>query len=184
MYEYDERTNNDGGVMNDNFDRLLRAYEHGNLTRRQLLVALAAVAAAPSTQAAEAPIGAVKQLNHVSIFVPDVQKSVRFYQDLLGMPVLTQQSPGVNLNAGAGFVGIYPSPRAGSGSINHFCLGIENFDADATLKRLTDRGVKANIRLRGDTKELYFDDPDNIRVQLQDVKYKGGTGVLGDRDPE
>jgi hypothetical protein len=33
--------------------------------------------------------------------------------------------------------------------------------------------------LRGDTKELYFNDPDNVRVQLQDATYKGGTGVLG-----
>ena len=58
---------------------------------------------------------------------------------------------------------------------------MENFDADAVLKQLTDRGMKGNIRLRGDTKELYFTDPDGIRVQLQDVKYKGGTGPLGDR---
>ncbi len=41
--------------------------------------------------------------------------------------------------------------------------------------------MKGNIRLRGDTKELYFTDPDGIRVQLQDVKYIGGTGVLGDK---
>jgi hypothetical protein len=33
------------------------------------------------------------------------------------------------------------------------------------------------------TEELYFTDPDGIRVQLQDVKYKGGSGVLGDKDP-
>jgi hypothetical protein len=26
-------------------------------------------------------------------------------------------------------------------------------------------------------------DPDGISVQLQDVKYKGGVGPLGDRDP-
>ena len=61
---------------------------------------------------------------------------------------------------------------------------MENFDADAVLKQLTDRGVKGNIRLRGDTKELYFTDPDGIRVQLQDVKYIGGTGVLGDKEPK
>ena len=49
------------------------------------------------------------------------------------------------------------------------------------MKQLADRGVKAGIRLRGDTKELYFTDPDGIRVQLQDVKYEGGTGPLGGR---
>ena len=52
------------------------------------------------------------------------------------------------------------------------------------MKQLTDRGIKGNIRLRGDTKELYFTDPDGIRVQLQDVKYIGGTGVLGDKPPK
>lgn len=170
--------------MNDNIDALLRQYEHGHLTRRQLLVALTALAATSSAPAAQSPIGTVRQLNHVTIFVPDVQKSVRFYQELLGMPVLTEQSPGINLNAGAGFLGIYPGGQPGAGAIHHFCLGIENFDADATLKRLTDRGVQANIRMRGDTQELYFTDPDNVRVQLQDVKYKGGVGVLGDRDPK
>ena len=39
------------------------------------------------------------------------------------------------------------------------------------------------IRLRGDTKELYVDAPDNVRIQLQDVRYRGGVGPLGDRDP-
>jgi hypothetical protein len=37
--------------------------------------------------------------------------------------------------------------------------------------------------LRGDTKELYFTDADNVRVQLQATSYRGGTGPLGDRDP-
>ena len=169
--------------MSDSFDQLLSQYERGHLSRRQLLLAMAAIAAAPSTQAAsQSPIGTVRQLNHVTIFVPDVKKSVRFYQELLGMPVLTEQSPGMNLNAGNGFLGIYPA-QAASGSIHHFCLGMDNFDADAVLKTLTERGVEANIRMRGETKELYFTDPDGVRVQLQDVKYKGGVGVLGDRDP-
>jgi hypothetical protein len=61
---------------------------------------------------------------------------------------------------------------------------MENFDADAVLKQLNERGIKGSIRLRGDTKELYFTDPDGIRVQLQDVKYVGGAGVLGDKPPK
>jgi catechol 2,3-dioxygenase-like lactoylglutathione lyase family enzyme len=169
--------------MNEQLDVLLNQYEQGRLSRRELLFGMSALVAASSATAAQAPIGAVKQLNHVTIFVPDVQKSVRFYQDLLGMQVLTNQGAGVNLSAGSGFVGIYPSQRAASGSINHFCLGVEGFDADAALKHLKDRGLQANIRMRGDTPELYFDDPDGVRVQLQDVKYKGGVGKLGDRDP-
>lgn len=86
----------------------------------------------------------------------------------------------MNLSTGASFLGIDPAQAgATTGSINHICFGMENFDADAMVKKLAERGVKASIRLRGDTKELYFTDPDGIRVQLQDVKYKGGTGVMG-----
>jgi lactoylglutathione lyase len=186
--------------MSAGFDQLLRRYENGHITRRDLLTALTAIAAAPATaggvasaapasapaavQQSAAPLGPVRQLNHVSIFVPDVKKSTQFYQDLFGMPVLTNQEPGVNLNAGAGFLGIYPAPQnATQGSINHLCLAINNFDADKVLKTLTDRGIRARIRQRGDTKELYLIDPDGISVQLQDSSYIGGTGPLGNKKP-
>lgn len=173
-----------------NLDVLLKHYEDGQLTRRELLAALAFLVAAPSatsaaTQAASKPIGAVKSMNHVSVFVPNVQKSVEFYQGLFGLPLLTRQNSGINLSTGTSFLGIYPAQAgATTGSIHHLCFGMENFDADAVVKQLTDRGINGNIRLRGDTKELYFTDPDGIRVQLQDVKYKGGTGPLGDKDPK
>jgi catechol 2,3-dioxygenase-like lactoylglutathione lyase family enzyme len=172
----------------NNLDGMLKQYEDGTLSRRDLLAALALLVAAPSAaDAAQSakPIGAVKSMNHVTVFVPHVQKTVDFYQGLFGMPILTRQGTGINLSTGSGFYGIYPAPAGTTtGSINHVCFGMENFDADAVLKQLTDRGVKGNIRMRGDTKELYFTDPNGIRVQLQDVKYKGGTGVLGDKDPK
>jgi catechol 2,3-dioxygenase-like lactoylglutathione lyase family enzyme len=170
--------------MSAGLESLLSSYENGRITRRELLGALAAFAAAgpASAQGFQPAIGAVKQLNHVTLFVEDVRKSVSFYQSLFGMPVLTPQDPGINLTAGTGFLGIYPADGRPTG-VNHVCLGLENFDADTTLKKLVDRGLDANIRLRGDTKELYFNAPDNVRVQLQDVRYRGGVGVLGDRDP-
>jgi catechol 2,3-dioxygenase-like lactoylglutathione lyase family enzyme len=163
---------------------LLSRYEKGQMSRRELLGALAAiVVAAPATAADQPAIGTVKQLNHVTLFVQDVQKSVTFYQSLFGMPVLTPQEPGINLKAGSGFIGVYPAQGRATG-INHVCLGLDNFAPDIVLKKLTDRGLDANIRLRGDTKELYFTDPDGVRVQLQDVRYRGGVGPLGDRDPK
>jgi catechol 2,3-dioxygenase-like lactoylglutathione lyase family enzyme len=171
-----------------NLDRLLHQYETGSLSRRELLGALALLVAAPAlpdAAQADKPVGAVKSMNHVSVFVPNVQKSVEFYQGLFGLPLLTKQDPGINLSTGSGFLGIYPAQAgATTGSINHVCFGMEKFDADAVLKQLTDRGVKGNIRLRGDTKELYFTDPDGIRVQLQDLSYVGGTGILGDKPPK
>jgi catechol 2,3-dioxygenase-like lactoylglutathione lyase family enzyme len=171
--------------MNEAIDALLRRYELGLISRRELLGALGAVIAGTTAHAqTAAALGPVRQLNHVSIFVPDVAKSAKFYQDIFAMPVLTRQDPGVNLDCGAGFLGIYPAPSGQPGSINHVCFALERFDADATLKTLTDRGVRARIRQRGDTKELYLTDPDGVSVQLQDVSYIGGTGPLGNQKPK
>ena len=123
-----------------NLDNLLHQYESGSLSRRDLLGALALLIASPqlapaATQGAPKPVGAVKSMNHVSIFVPSVQKSMDFYQGLFGMPLLTKQDAGMNLSTGSGFLGIYPAPAtATGGSINHLCFGMENFDADAVLK--------------------------------------------------
>ena len=101
-----------------NLESLLSQYEHGALSRRDLLAALALLVAAPSaaaTQGAAKPIGAVKAMNHVTCFVPDVKKSVDFYQGLFAMPILTRQDPGINLSTGSGFFGIYPNQAGATG---------------------------------------------------------------------
>jgi catechol 2,3-dioxygenase-like lactoylglutathione lyase family enzyme len=168
--------------MSAGIEQLLMNYETGQLSRRKLIAILSALAVGLPTASGttEPDVAWARQLNHVTVFVKDVEKSAHFYQELFGMPLLTVQAPGVNLSAGTGFLGIYPEQGQGTG-INHFCFGLDNFDADRALHQLSNHGVKARIRLRGDTKELHFTDPDNIRVQLQDVSYNGGVGPLGNR---
>lgn len=88
-------------------------------------------------------------------------------------------------------------PRA---SVNHVSMNMENFKPEEVMKKLADYGIteragagaagplKSYITLRmpdrggaeGGTPELYFTDPDGLLLQLQDVKYCGGGGYLGD----
>jgi len=185
--------------MSDVIEKLLSTYEHGRMTRRELVASLATLALAPTrlgAQAAPAPV-AVRSLNHVSIEVKDVQRSVDFYQRVFGLKVKSREgTPGnpvaggatgisvVNLATGNGpeFIGIYNSAAASErGSINHFCLGVQNYDADRVLKTLLDQGVKARMRTRGESKEIFLTDPDNISVQLTDVSYCGGAGPFGNK---
>ena len=126
-------------------------------------------------------------INHVMMFVPDLKRSLAFYQKLTDMQIQTYQ----DLEGGGGPVAILrvgtgPHPLAlaqGSpdkGSYVHMGLGVEGFDADQLLKRLTEHGVKARIRMReGVTKELLLEAPDGVELQLTDVSYCGGGGVLG-----
>jgi catechol 2,3-dioxygenase-like lactoylglutathione lyase family enzyme len=173
---------------------LLAGYEQGQIGRRDLVRSLSALLLTPlaaAGQNAAPPIG-VRSLNHVSISVANVDRSVEFYQKLFGMRVISREgTPGnpiaggggagvvVNLAPGAGpeFLGIYKAEPAGH--IGHFCLGVQNFNADATLKTLQDRGVTARMRTRGESKEIFLTDPDNVQVQLTDVSYCGGSGPRG-----
>jgi catechol-2,3-dioxygenase len=69
--------------------QLLQDYEHGKMTRRQLIRTLALTATAASTvrsAEAAAPANAI-YINHVSMQVTDYQKTRDFYSGLFGMKV-------------------------------------------------------------------------------------------------
>lgn len=182
--------------MHAAIDVLVKRFENGQLSRRDVVTSLAALFVASGEAAAQpaaAPI-AVRSLNHVSISVSDIKRSVDFYQGLFGMTIKSQQGVGtnkvaggdgtvVNLAPGPGpeFLGIYQGKPAGD--IGHFCLGVQNFEPERVLKSLQDRGVKASMRTRGQSKEIFLTDPDNISVQLTDVTYCGGEGVRGNQCP-
>ena len=83
-------------------------------------------------------------------------------------------------------------------------MSVEGFDADRILETLETYGIKprenqtgpvgpmrsyVSMRMenRGGAKEgtpeLYFTDPDGILVQIQDERYCGGSGPLGNLCP-
>ncbi len=171
--------------MRDVIERLLGGYESGAVSRRDLVLALAGLAVAGRSaavaQTPAAPIP-VEGINHVSIFVSDMNRSVEFYQRVFQMPVKSLQQGGTNLAAGSGnqFLGIYQvgqTPR-----IDHVCLSVRDFNADAVMETLRESGVETGrVRMRGEVPEVYFTDPDGLSVQVQDVSYCGGSGVLGDQ---
>jgi catechol 2,3-dioxygenase-like lactoylglutathione lyase family enzyme len=91
-------------------------------------------------------------------------------------------------------------PGGTRANVNHVSLNMENFNRDVVTKSMVEFGLtssgetsstgplKTYVSLRmparggaeGGTPELYFTDPDGLLLQLQDVKYCGGGGYLGD----
>src|SRR2546425_6008713 len=88
------------------------------------------------------PLIRVRGINHVTLSVSDVKRSVDFYQGLFGMPVTSRQGTTTNLQIGAGpqFLGV---SAAGSNppSITHLCLGVDNFNVDRITSILARRGI-------------------------------------------
>jgi catechol 2,3-dioxygenase-like lactoylglutathione lyase family enzyme len=178
------------------------------MTRRELLVAIPAVAASGFRTFAQGAPFVTRAMNHVTLTVTDPKRSLEFYQRVFGLPVVANQGPIPILRVGSGpqFIALSGGPKA-TPRIDHVCLTIENFNADRAMKQLEAAGVlpaapgrggapgglgggplRARIRIRGEsaggakegTPELYFDDPDGITTQLQAVNYCGGSGVFGE----
>ena len=145
-------------------DHLLVSYERGALSRREIVGALAMLTtAAGSAAAAPAGFGG-SSLNHVSITVSNIERSVEFYGRVFALPPMgTNRTGATQLRVGKSHLTI----RRGSpaGVVDHFAIGIERFNQEAVSAELRARGaVPSNEEPYG----LHVIDPDGVHVQIID----------------
>ncbi len=165
--------------MNPTIDRLISQYEARRMSRRELVASLASLVAV----AAVAPVAAQSQvaqgasLNHASIAVTDVERSADFYAKVLGLKVVSRPgNGGINMGLGTSFLGLYKLPNPGS--VNHICIGVDDYDPQAIAARLKAEGITARVdnnpknRTSGGD-QLYFSDPDGTHLQLSANGYQG-----------
>jgi len=140
--------------------KLVQEFEHGRLSRRELIQSLAAVAAssiATSPAAAAQPKGRVftaTAFNHVSYQVADYRKSRDFYAGLFGMQVAHDNGGECELVFGNNILivrnrdrGIQQSPAQPSGTprVDHIAYTVAGWDTDKSVKL----ALKAELERRG-----------------------------------
>lgn len=170
--------------MSAAIESLVQQFETRKLSRRELVASLTAlVASAASGASAQTPAPTVgllaqgRSLNHASLAVTDVEKAAEFYSTLLGAKVVSRPgNGGINLGLGDGFLGLYK--LANPGTINHICIGVDNFDADRLAAKCKDMGITATVdrnpanRTSGGD-QLYVQAFDNHRLQIGPHGYQG-----------
>jgi catechol 2,3-dioxygenase-like lactoylglutathione lyase family enzyme len=163
-------------------ESLVNAFASHRLSRRELIASLTALVAAGAAApvAAQTTVEQVAQgrtLNHASLAVTDVAAAADFYSKLLGLKVVSRPgNGGINLGLDDGFLGLYK--LANPGTVNHICIGVDDFDPERIAAKLKTLGVNATIdrnpanRTSGGD-QLYFNGPDNCRIQLGANGYQG-----------
>lgn len=157
-----------GITMENHISHILRDYETGRLTRRQLighlggLVALAGGAGQLASQQNQAAGGTFEatELNHIALRVTDVARSRDFYMKHLGLELAREGANNAFLNCGHNFVALFRGDQAG---LDHYCYSVKNYDVAAAEEKLQAAGMKNIRRTSG---RIYFSDPDGLTVQL------------------
>ena len=153
--------------MSDVVEQVINGLEQGKLTRRQAVASLTALlAAALGTSrgwASEEPSAETFRsvgLNHVALRVPDLDRSVAFYGQHLGLGVLRKGPSNAFLSCGGNnFLALFRGDKPG---LDHFCFTIADYGASRTVKRLEAAGLTHERH----EDRVYFEDPDGLTVQL------------------
>ena len=109
-------------------------------------------------------------IDHVVLHVKDLDRSIKFYTEVLGMTVHRQRPTQAFLQLGDNQVGLF-LPHEGEDSIgggleiNHLALNIEAGTYEDVKSKLEAAGCRVHGR-PGDEHCVYFADPDGHNLQL------------------
>ncbi len=130
------------------------------------------------TPAADRPASTARGLHHTALVSGDVERTVRFYQDVLGFPLTemidNRDYPGSthfffdighdNLLAFFDFPGLDLGPYAEVlGGLHHLAISVAPEQWDAACRRLEAAGVAHEVH---SDVSVYFTDPDGARIEL------------------
>ena len=134
---------------------------------------------------ASLPLVTITEMDHIVLRVKDVEESLRFYSELLGLPVERVEQwragevrfPSVRINADT-IIDLFASDqetisKEGARNQDHYCMVIEPTDMEALKAGFEALGVgiQAGPGKRwgshGDGISLYIYDPDNNVVELR-----------------
>ena len=152
--------------------KMINDFEHGQLSRRQLIAHLTGMFAAslgvtiafadqqprpvPANAEDSGPTFNATDLNHIALSVTDVQRSQKWYQKHLGLRPTGREG---FLTTGKGWLALFEGEKPG---LNHYCYSVANYDPTDAVAKLKAAGLTP----RREEGRVYFDDPDGIECQI------------------
>jgi len=143
---------------------MLTRFEKGSLSRRDLISGLAMLAAGTASAEAAQNTG-LKGLtiDHISIQVSDLQKSIAFYQNVFGLSIMSEDKPNEIVRMGTRKIIVSLHHKSPTAVVDHFAIGVEGFNRDAVTQELKRKGIEPQDNLDAG---FHIKDPEGISVQI------------------
>lgn len=113
-------------------------------------------------------INMLSGLNHLTLAVADLQRSIAFYQALPGMRLHARWTRGAYLSCGSLWLCLSLDPVAGvpRQDYTHYAFSVAEADFLPLCARLEQAGVTVWKSNRSEGESFYFLDPDNHQLEL------------------
>ena len=143
---------------------LVSRFERGSLDRRELITGLSMLAASGTAASAQDGVDfKTAVVDHVSIQVADLQRSIEFYGKTFDFPVMSHDQRLGITHLGHSKMLISLNRQSPAGIVDHFAIGIPRFSKETAARYLTQRGA---VPLNDPYAGLHVKDPDGINVQI------------------
>jgi len=120
----------------------------------------------------------VKRVGNVILAVKDLDKSLKFYNEIIGMPIRQQRRSWIDLGKQGALVSLHPAsltaPHAGTSVENGIMMGFVVGDVKSAIEELKSKGVKIyrDVMEREAGLNAIILDPDDYMISLFEPTFK------------
>jgi catechol 2,3-dioxygenase-like lactoylglutathione lyase family enzyme len=111
----------------------------------------------------------VRGLNHITLAVSDVERSIRFYTGGLGLHLRKQSRTATHLEAGSFWICLSPDPETRKEphpDYTHIAFDVPQEDFAAMVAQLERAGARQWKDNRSEGDSYYFLDPDGHKLEI------------------
>ena len=114
----------------------------------------------------------IKRISNVILAVKDLQKSINFYHEVLGMPIKNQRENWVDLGQPGALLSLPPAkesePHSGTSINNVVLVGLVIGDVESAVAELKEKNVKVyrDVEEKDAGKNAIIVDPDDYMISL------------------
>jgi len=125
----------------------------------------------------------VKKVGNVILAVKDLNKSVEFYNKILGMPIKRQRENWIDLGQSGALLSLHPastsSPHSGTSIDNGILIGLVVGDVSSAINELKSKNVKIHrdIQDKSSGKNAIILDPDDYMISLFEPDFSAEKNI-------